>query len=78
MKEALDGKNSREWKEALDAEYSSLINNETWELVSPPLDANIVGSKWGSEGQTRCKRQHQPLQSKTRRIGIFPDTRNRL
>ena len=46
MKEALDGKNSREWKEALDAEYSSLISNETWELVSPPLDANIVGSKW--------------------------------
>ena len=46
MKEALDGKNSREWKEALDAEYSSLINNETWELVPPPLDANIVGSKW--------------------------------
>ena len=29
-----------------DAEYSSLINNETWELVPPPLDANIVGSKW--------------------------------
>ena len=46
MKNALNGKNSREWKEALDAEYSSLINNETWELVPPPLDANIVGSKW--------------------------------
>ena len=46
MKEALDGKNSGKWKEAFDAEYSSLINNETWELVPPPLDANIVGSKW--------------------------------
>ena len=44
MKEALDSKNSGKWKEALDAEYSSLINNETW--VPPPLDANIVGSKW--------------------------------
>ncbi|XP_044182009.1 uncharacterized mitochondrial protein AtMg00820-like [Acropora millepora] len=43
MKEALDGKNSRKW---MDAEYSSLINNETRELVPPPLDANIVGSKW--------------------------------
>ena len=46
MKEALDSNNSGKWKEALDAEYSSLINKETWELVPPPLDANIVGSKW--------------------------------
>ena len=33
-------------KEALDDEYSSLISNEKWELVPPPKDANIVGSKW--------------------------------
>ena len=46
LKEALGGNNSKEWKEALDAEYSSLIGNETWELVPPLKDANIVGSKW--------------------------------
>ena len=37
---------AKEWKEALDAEYSSLVSNETWELVPPPKDANIVRSKW--------------------------------
>ena len=46
LKEALGGNNSKKWKEALDAEYSSLISNETWELVPPPKDANIVRSKW--------------------------------
>ena len=46
LKEALGGNNSKEWKEALDAEYSSLIGNETWELEPPLKDANIVGSKW--------------------------------
>ena len=45
LKEALDGNDSKEWKEVLDAEYSSLISNETWELVPPPKDANKVGSK---------------------------------
>ena len=46
LKEALGSNNSKEWKEALDDEYSSLISNEKWELVPPPKDANIVGSKW--------------------------------
>lgn len=41
MKEALDSENSGKWKEALVSYYyNSLINNETWELVPPPLDAN--------------------------------------
>ena len=46
LKEALGGNNSKQWKEALDAEYSSLTSHETWELVPPPKDANVVGSKW--------------------------------
>ena len=46
LKEALGNNNSKEWKEALDDEYSSLISNKKWELVPPPKDANIVGSKW--------------------------------
>ena len=28
------------------SEYSSLVENETWELVPPPTDKNIVGSRW--------------------------------
>ena len=45
-KEALSGKNREKWKKALEEEYKSLMNNDTWELVPPPEDANIVGSKW--------------------------------
>ena len=32
--------------QALEAEYNSLVKSETWELVIPPDDACIVGSKW--------------------------------
>ena len=31
-----------------------------------------------SKGWTRCQWQHQPIQGKTRRTGIFTDTRSRL
>ena len=44
VEEAL--KQSDKWKQALGAEYNSLMNNETWELVPPPEGSNIVGSKW--------------------------------
>ena len=44
--DALSGKNSEKWKQALESEYSSLVNSETWELVPAPDDACIVGSKW--------------------------------
>lgn len=30
----------------MNSEYSSLLQNETWELVPPPEDTNIVGSRW--------------------------------
>ena len=46
IEEALRGEHSNKWKQALEAEYSSLMNNETWELVPPPESSNIVGSKW--------------------------------
>ena len=44
--EALNGKDSEKWKRALEEEYDSLIKNETWELVPPPKDCNIIRSKW--------------------------------
>ena len=46
INEAWTGKNSAEWKKATESEYKSLIDNHTWELVPPPHDKNIVGSKW--------------------------------
>ena len=46
IEEALNSKHSNEWKEAMISEYTSLMENETWELVPPPEDKNIVGSRW--------------------------------
>lgn len=46
VEDALNGKHSTQWREAMNSEYSSLLENETWELVPPPEDTNIVGSRW--------------------------------
>ena len=35
--EALNGEHSDQWKEAMDSEYSSLLKNETWDLIPPHL-----------------------------------------
>lgn len=35
-----------EWKEAMQLEYDSLLNNGTWKLVEPPLGTKPIGCKW--------------------------------
>ncbi|MFN7611034.1 MAG: reverse transcriptase domain-containing protein, partial [bacterium] len=55
--EAVNSSDGQKWKEAIDEEYKSLIDNETWELVPRPAGRNIVSCKWvfktklGSDGQ---------------------------
>lgn len=44
--EALNSASSDKWKEAMQKEYSSLIENKTWTLVDRPVDKNIIGCKW--------------------------------
>ena len=44
--EALSGEQSSQWREAMESEYSSLLKNDTWDLVPPPEGKNIVGSHW--------------------------------
>ena len=34
------------WFHAMESEISSMLENQTWELVPPPTDKNIVGSRW--------------------------------
>ena len=46
VSEALSSEHSTQWREALNSEYQSLIDNGAWELVPPPEGKNIVGSKW--------------------------------
>ena len=46
IEDALNSEHSRYWKDAMISEYSSLIENETWELVPPGENQNVVGSRW--------------------------------
>ena len=43
---AMTSDNSLEWKNAMDDEMKSLIENKTWELVNIPADTNLVDNKW--------------------------------
>ena len=45
LSEALSSEHSGLWRDALNLEYKSLIDNDTWDLVPPP-NGVIVGSKW--------------------------------
>ena len=44
--EALNGEQFSQWKEAMESEYSSLLKNDTWDLVPPPEGKSIVGFRW--------------------------------
>ena len=46
VQDALNSEHANEWKDAMISEYSSLMENETWELVPPPEGQNVVGSRW--------------------------------
>ena len=37
---------SAHWREAMNTEFSALLQNGTWSLVIPPHQANIVGCRW--------------------------------
>jgi histone deacetylase 1/2 len=34
------------WREAMSSELTALMHHNTWQLVPPPTDCNIVGCKW--------------------------------
>ena len=46
VQEALNGEQCVQWREAMESEYSSLLKNDTWDLVPPLEGKNIVGSRW--------------------------------
>ena len=41
-----DALNSPEWLDAMKIEIDSLCDHNVWELVEPPKDRKLVGSKW--------------------------------
>ena len=44
--EAMRSPESEQWLEAAQAEYKSLIDNDTWELVTLPESRRAIDSKW--------------------------------
>lgn len=46
LKEAMTSPNAKEWKEAANLEYESLLENDTWDLVDLPKDCKAIGTKW--------------------------------
>jgi len=46
VSEALSSHDKMKWEEAMKMEMQSLLANEVWELVEPPSNRKIIGSKW--------------------------------
>lgn len=46
FQEAIDSKNSLQWKRAMDAEIDSLKENKTWSLVNKPISKQVIDVKW--------------------------------
>ena len=46
LKEAMMSPEAKEWQEAADLEYESLLENETWDLIDLPRDRQAIGSRW--------------------------------
>ena len=44
--QAIRSDNKVEWKKAMEDEYSSLIRNNTWELVEKPMNKKLLSCKW--------------------------------
>lgn len=44
--EAVHSEDCREWKEAMDAEMSSLVENNVFDVVEKPCDKNVIGGRW--------------------------------
>jgi hypothetical protein len=55
--EAVNSPHAEDWKNAMQAEYDSLMDNDTWTLVDKPEDKQVLPGKWvyrvkyGANGQ---------------------------
>ena len=45
-KQAMKGDDSEQWRDAANAEYNTLLQNRTWELVDLPPGEKAIGSGW--------------------------------
>jgi transposase InsO family protein len=45
-REALCRADGTKWQQAMESEFRSLINNETWEMVPRPTERTVIQNKW--------------------------------
>eukprot|EP00253_Pinus_taeda_P028794 PITA_28794 len=55
MKEAVDSKDGKLWKEAMVDEMASLYKNEAWDLVELQAGRKPIGSKWVFKKKTNAE-----------------------
>ena len=76
VKEALKGPNAKHWQHAMDEEVATIKKNGTWELVDPPIGANIIRShfilkvKCDEKGEIACYKARLVANGNTQREGI--------
>ena len=46
LKQAMQRSDWLKWKETMQAEYNSLIENETWELTAMPKNRQVITGRW--------------------------------
>ena len=65
-----------EWENAMETEMRSLLSNKVWELVEPPPNQKIVGSKWvfkqkiDANGIVECYKARLVAQGCTQKFGL--------
>ena len=76
VEEALNGPNTEQWQRAMDEEIAAIKKNGTWELVNPPLSANIICShfilkvKCDKKGEVSCYKARLVANGNTQCEGI--------
>ena len=61
-----DRENSTKWKEAMKEEMESLMSNNTFSLVQPPLGKKVLKNKWVYK--IKRNEDHTPSRFKARQV----------
>ena len=76
VSEARSAPDRLEWENAMETEMRSLLSNKVWELVEPPPNRKIVGSKWvfkrkiDADGIVECYKARLVAQGCTQKFGL--------
>lgn len=67
---------AEEWKEAIQREFESLVEQDTWEIVDRPTNRNVIGckliltNKYKANGEIERRKARLVAKGYTQRIGV--------